>query len=122
VSSRPGRDRTHRPRTDPVAALEPDATGTWDVTTETGSTYTFRIAPDGRQTVTRTPAGDAEPLRRDHDELVVHARAGPRATGGLDRTILLGDRMTLVLEPLADGAEFTVRLTSAVTAIVRRAR
>lgn len=113
-------DPSGPPRTDPVAALEPDATGTWDVTTETGSTYTFRITPDGPPTVTRTPFGNAEPLRRDHDELVVHERAGPRATGGQDRSIRLGDRMTLVLEPIAGDAAFTVRLTSTVTAIVRR--
>ena len=102
-----------------IAVLEPGAIGTWVITTETGSRYVLNLTPDGPSTISREPAPrDGIAMRRDLQDVELISWQSHRAALGGDPALLLGDCLLLVLEPLSEGAEHTVRITSAVVAII----
>ncbi|NKY38156.1 hypothetical protein [Cellulomonas septica] len=90
------------------------------MTTERGTTYAFDTRADAAPTVTRYPAPGAPTCPGDLRPLRLLSRQSPRATRGADYSILLGDRMLLVTEPIEPNAEYSARMTSPVTAIDRR--
>jgi hypothetical protein len=107
------------PEPQPIAILEPDATGVWQITTETGTRYVLDLPPDGAAHVSRIPSptdvGDG--VHRGLEGVLLISWECHRATIGADPAVLLGDRLVLVMEPLSPGAELSIRITSAVTRI-----
>lgn len=99
----------------PIEVLEEGTLGRWKVTTESGAAYDLDLRGDGTSRVSRQggPGDDGRPM---HWRLL-HVWMSQRAMRGEDRSLLLGDRMVLVMEPVAPGASYSVIVSAPVTRI-----
>lgn len=102
----------------PIAVLESDATGDWQVTTGMGTRYMLHLPKCGDASVMRLSSGaGGNQTPHDRHRLRLFSWQSHRAARGADPALLLGDRLVLVMEPLSPGAEYSVHITSPVTAI-----
>lgn len=107
-----------------ITHLDPDATGTWDIRTLSGTRYRLEIPMDGRARVWRYPNRDGERgpvLRHDIQPVQLVAWGTYDQMLGLTDGISVGTCMCLVLEPLSPAGTATVRLTTPVLSIDRPA-
>lgn len=88
-----------------VETLDKDATGTWAIATESGSTYLLDI--DGRTVLRLAAVEDGEPLRRDGEPIDLVSFAG----------CAVGKPLLLFIDLRVNGVPFTLRATTPVTAI-----
>lgn len=84
-----------------VASIDDDATGRWQITTETGSTY---IVDFDARVIIRVP--ELRALRRDHEPLLVHRVLEAR----------IGDSGCFLVQVRADDVP-TLRTTSHIVQI-----
>jgi len=99
----------------PIEILEEGTLGRWTVTTASGAAYDLDLRGDGTSRVSRQggPGDDGRPV----DWRLLHVWMSQRAMRGEDRSLLLGDRMVLVMEPVTPGASYSVIVSTPVTRI-----
>lgn len=86
-----------------VASIDDDATGRWQITTETGSTYVVDL---DQRVITRVP--ELRALRRDHEPLLLHCVLEAR----------VGDSGRFLVQVRPDDVP-TLRLTSHIVGLVQ---
>jgi hypothetical protein len=86
-----------------VASIDDDATGRWQITTETGSTHVVDLV---ERVITRVP--ELRTLRRDHEPLLLHRVLDAR----------LGDTGCFLVQVRSDNLP-TLRLTSHIVGIAK---
>lgn len=102
----------------PAYVLPHDATGTWCLTSQSGTRHVLRLPPDAPSLATRRPAsGSADLMRGDNEDLPLLAWYAQRDDDGAAPDLTIGDCLVMVLRPLQQDAQLTVRLTSPIVAI-----
>ena len=99
----------------PIEVLEEGDLGRWRVTTESGAAYDLDLRGDGTSRVSRQggPGDGGRPV----DWRLLHVWMSQRALRGEDRSLLLGDRMVLVTEPVTPGASYSAIVSTPVPSI-----
>lgn len=98
--------------------LPHNATGTWCLTSQSGTRHLLRLLPGTAPVAARLPdltTGHA--MRGDHHDLLLLTWYAQRDDDGAMPDLTIGDCLVMVLEPLSPHAQLTVRLTSPIVAI-----